>query len=185
MKLPYNFVPFQLSSLFSTGPDFCDEARTSIGVSFCCCFFGDQLSTLSLVTMGIGNILALSQVTGYVLSTILFFFIIWPMSNNLRSFNGNCILFSSGQYDIKDQKFEVTDWAYGSSCAFVIFLSLLIVFISIWQTIRISIHLVKNTDRYSNKYNCFNVCVFLHVFTCIEEPCQLLFAYWLVQAVNE
>ncbi|PIK55183.1 hypothetical protein BSL78_07913 [Apostichopus japonicus] len=93
-----------------------------------------------------GNILALSQVTGYVLSTILFFFIIWPMSNNLRSFNGNCILFSSGQYDIKDQKFEVTDWAYGSSCAFVIFLSLLIVFISIWQTIRISIHLVKNTD---------------------------------------
>lgn len=109
--------------------------------------------------MGIGNILALSQVTGYVLNIILFFIIIWPMSKNLRGFNGMCILFSTGTYDdhLPGHPFEVTSWAPGISCAFVILLSFVSLFISIWQTVRISIHLVRNTD--SSFIGVFVTCV--------------------------
>lgn len=124
--------------------------------------------------MGIGNILALSQVTGYVLSIILFFFIMWPMSVNISNFNGNCILFSSGEYQSPSGKFDVTYWAYGSSCVFVLFLSMLTLVVSILQTIRLSTHLIKNTDS-----------SFIGVFlTCLSNVCVFLMLLGTAPAVT-
>ena len=101
--------------------------------------------------MGLGNILLLAQVTLFVLSFILSLFILTPLATNQREFAGHCLLYGTGHW--KDNVTGGTpelvdvDWGPDSACGFNVFMSVFIMLVSLFYTVKFSIHLFKNSDR--------------------------------------
>lgn len=100
--------------------------------------------------MGLGNILVLSEVTLFLLTLILSFLILVPLGINQREFDGHCLLYASGVWrtNVTGGTAELTDvdWGPHSACGFNIFMGVVILFTSIFYTVKDSLHLFRNTD---------------------------------------
>lgn len=95
--------------------------------------------------MGIDNMFLLSQLTVFVLSFILSFFIFIPMSVNLGDFSGHCLLYATGLWDNTSQ-LEAVDWGPSSACNFSVFMGIIIMMLTFFYTILYFIYLAKQTD---------------------------------------
>ncbi|XP_072164494.1 transmembrane protein 179-like [Diadema setosum] len=96
--------------------------------------------------MGMGNLMILSQITGYVFGVIFSLFIFPPIAASQSKFNGHCILFSYGIKNTTTDTYIVDNWSDGSQCGFAIFVGVWLMGISLWQAIRLSFHAVNGTD---------------------------------------
>ncbi|XP_033110535.1 transmembrane protein 179-like [Anneissia japonica] len=100
--------------------------------------------------MGFGNLLALSQVCGFVLLLLLSLFIVPPMCTYSQAFEGKCLLFASGHYDDNvlntSISFNIDSWGAPGFCTYTIFMGVAQIIMSFVQIVRLSIHLANDTD---------------------------------------
>lgn len=98
--------------------------------------------------MGIGNMLLLSQVTGYVVTFIMAFFIFIPLSVYNTEFSGQCLLYATGEWNTtsttSEPQLEITKWGDSGLCNFPIFLSVLTLPIALAYISILSIDLFKD-----------------------------------------
>lgn len=97
--------------------------------------------------MGLGNILLLSQIIGYIFGAIFSLFTFPPIAVSQQHFDDHCILFSTGYLNVTiGGRYVVNAWSLGSQCGFAIFVGIQLMGISIWQSIRLSMHAINGTD---------------------------------------
>ncbi|XP_025103707.1 transmembrane protein 179-like [Pomacea canaliculata] len=97
--------------------------------------------------MGIPNKLLLAQVTLYVISFILSFFVFVPISVNLGHFGGHCLLFATGNWTSDTNAvLQSVNWGPDGACNFPIFTGVFSMLVSIIYVIWYSIFLLKETD---------------------------------------
>ncbi|XP_050406240.1 transmembrane protein 179 [Patella vulgata] len=100
--------------------------------------------------MALGNLIVLSQVTCFILSFLLSFFVFVPVSINNHEFNGHCLLHATGKWhpESKQANIELTDlhWGPSSACNFSVFIGVVVMVTSFCYTIWVSIYLFKGTD---------------------------------------
>eukprot|EP00057_Strongylocentrotus_purpuratus_P020739 XP_011675213.1 PREDICTED: transmembrane protein 179-like [Strongylocentrotus purpuratus] len=97
--------------------------------------------------MGLGNILLLSQIIGYIFGAIFSLFTFPPIAVSQQHFDDHCILFSTGYLNKTiGGRYVVNQWSLGSQCGFAIFVGIQLMGISLWQSIRLSIHAINGTD---------------------------------------
>lgn len=99
--------------------------------------------------MGIGNILLLAQVTTYVLSFILSFFIFIPICLCKTNFGGNCILFARGTWTAVPSEEDVhlkVEWGSTGPCNFAAFVGVIVMLMSLFYIVWYSILLFKEAD---------------------------------------
>lgn len=89
----------------------------------------------------------LSQLTAFVLSFIVSFFIFVPMSVNLREFSGHCLLYGTGSWDNNSQVASV-DWGPSSGCNFSVFIGIITMMLTLFYAVLYFVYLAKQTDRY-------------------------------------
>ena len=101
--------------------------------------------------MGLGNILVLAQVTIFLLSFILSLIILVPLATNQQEFDGHCLLYATGHWRLNvsggTPELVDVDWGPDSACGFNVFMSVFIMLVSLFYTVKDSIHLLRNTDR--------------------------------------
>ncbi|XP_045164062.1 transmembrane protein 179-like [Mercenaria mercenaria] len=95
--------------------------------------------------MGVGNMLLLSQLTAFLLSFILSFFIFIPMSVNQKEFSGHCLLHATGKWDNSSQ-LESVEWGPSSACNFSIFMGIIIMMSTLFYVILYFLYLARETD---------------------------------------
>lgn len=97
--------------------------------------------------MGLGNLLLLSQITGYIFGAIFSLFTFPPIAVSQQHFNDHCILFSTGYLNqTLGERYVVDEWSVGSQCGFAIYVGIQLMGISLWQSIRLSMHAFNGTD---------------------------------------
>ena len=106
----------------------------------------------SSAKMGLGNMLLLVQVTVYVIAFILAFFVFIPLSINQTDFHGKCLLFSSGKWGYDNSTPEeisllTVNWGDYGYCQFTVFIGVLLLPLSFYYIVSISIHLFKGTEQ--------------------------------------
>lgn len=101
-------------------------------------------------TMGIGNILLLSQVIAFLVSFLGSFFIFISVSINLKEFDGHCLLGAKGTWNFSSGNVMLMDikWGLHSDCGFAIFIGIVVMILSVFFIVWQSVNLFKNTDRY-------------------------------------
>ncbi|XP_076463430.1 transmembrane protein 179-like [Babylonia areolata] len=117
--------------------------------------------------MGLANILLLAQVTLYLISLILSFFMYVPISVNLNDFDGHCLLFATGKWtaDKLDVLLQV-DWGSSSSCNFAVFSGVAVMLASLFYLIWYSVLLFKNVDSsWLDAFVCGGISLLLTIFT--------------------
>ncbi|XP_013388550.1 transmembrane protein 179 [Lingula anatina] len=95
--------------------------------------------------MGLGNVLVLSQVTGYLLLFIISFFLFIPLGSNQSQFLGHCLLFASGTWNETHDEITVS-FGPDSGCDFSIFLGCVTCIASFFYFIWMSVHLYKDRE---------------------------------------
>ncbi|XP_041469433.1 transmembrane protein 179-like [Lytechinus variegatus] len=96
--------------------------------------------------MGLGNVLLLSQITGYIFGAIFSLFTFPPIAVSQDHFDDHCILFSTGYLNTTLDRYVINEWSLGTQCGFAIYVGIQLMGISLWQSIRLSIHAVNGTD---------------------------------------
>lgn len=101
--------------------------------------------------MGLGNILILSQVTAFLLAFIFCFFIFIPLTINNAEFNGHCLLYATGKWEVVNStgapnKLNVHEWGDSGACNFPIFVGILAFPISLFYILWMSVYLLKGTE---------------------------------------
>lgn len=86
-------------------------------------------------TMALSNVLILSQIAGHVVVLILSLCIITPMIYHVQDFNGECILFSMGNWNENNGLFDVK-WASIFYCNFTILTGFFLFFVSLIEIYR-------------------------------------------------
>lgn len=101
-------------------------------------------------TMGMGNILLLSQVIAFLVSFLGSFFIFIPVSINLQEFDSHCLLGAKGTWNFSSGNVMLMDikWGLHSDCGFAIFIGIVVMIFSVFFIVWQSVNLFKNTDRY-------------------------------------
>lgn len=97
--------------------------------------------------MGIPNITILCQVTAFVLSFLLSFFIVVPMGINQRDFGGHCILYASGEWNTTANVLTNVDWGPSSACGFSLFIGIVLLMLTLFYIVFDSLHLLQETER--------------------------------------
>ena len=103
----------------------------------------------SLFTMGIGNMLVLSQVTGYTLIFMMAFFVFIPMAVNKAEFSDHCLLHASGQWvsnSTAQLTLDISKWGDIGSCNFPIFVAVASLPVALGYCALLSVDLFKNTE---------------------------------------
>ncbi|KAK3891704.1 hypothetical protein Pcinc_004413 [Petrolisthes cinctipes] len=95
--------------------------------------------------MGLNNVLVLSQVTTYILTLLLAFCIIIPISFHLIDFKGHCLLFSNGTWRESDGQLVVA-WASVGFCDYNLVWASISLFIALIQTYRFAAQLCRGTE---------------------------------------
>ncbi|XP_060577118.1 transmembrane protein 179-like [Ruditapes philippinarum] len=95
--------------------------------------------------MGVGNFFLLSQLTAFILSFILSFFIFIPMSINLKEFSGNCLLHATGRWE-NDSQVGSVDWGPNSACNFSVFMGIIIMMLTLFYGILYFLYLARDSD---------------------------------------
>lgn len=115
--------------------------------SWWCC----DIAWLVILTMGMGNVLLLSQVIAFLVSFLGSFFIFIPMAMNLQEFDGHCLLGAKGFWNYSSATKTVIlmdiEWGLHSDCGFSVFVGVIIMIASVFYIIWQSVYLFKNTDR--------------------------------------
>ena len=62
--------------------------------------------------MGIGNVLVLAQVTGYLLALVFSLFLFPPLAANLSDFHGHCLLNAEGKQTHMLKMNRLADYSY-------------------------------------------------------------------------
>ncbi|XP_074600982.1 transmembrane protein 179 [Brevipalpus obovatus] len=88
--------------------------------------------------------LLLSQIAGYMVSTILSLCVSIPLICNLKDFGGKCLLFSQGEF--LENGFFVPQWATSMNCVLTLVLAISLTIISVYQLVIVSIHFRRGTD---------------------------------------
>lgn len=94
--------------------------------------------------MAVNNILLLFQATGYVVALILSLCAVVPLAINLQCFKGHCLLFTTGNF--ADDGNFIAEWASKGYCIYTLFVSSVLVLVSLVQCIRMFTMLRKETD---------------------------------------
>ena len=97
--------------------------------------------------MGIPNLTILCQMTAFVLSFLLSFFILIPMAINQRDFGGNCLLYASGEWNTTTSLLTKVDWGPNSACGFSLFIGVVLLMLTLFYIIIDSMHLLQETER--------------------------------------
>jgi hypothetical protein len=108
------------------------------------------------------NIILYIQVTCYCIAAILSLCITIPMSMHQDNFKGNCLLFTTGEWQEINGLFQ-PNWASQAYCNFTIFVGVIMFVISATQIYRFSVFLYKGKD--SSFFSAF-VDVLSSVFVC-------------------
>lgn len=85
--------------------------------------------------MALSNVLILSQIAGHVVVLILSLCIMTPMIYHVQDFNGECILFSMGNWNENNGLFDVK-WASIFYCDFTILTGFFLFFVSLVEIYR-------------------------------------------------
>ena len=116
------------------------------------------------------NIFLINQTAGYIVTLILSFVIIIPISFHLSNFKGNCSLFTRGTFIEDDGRFE-PDWASCFYCGWTLFVGIITLIASFVQIIRM-IRFIKNgADRYIilNNIVYFNILIIKFSFRLVHS----------------
>lgn len=95
--------------------------------------------------MGLTNVILLSQAAGYSVTIILSLCVVIPMIMHEASFQGHCLLFTTGTFVSSDGSFD-PQWGSGFYCGFTLFVGIISFIIALVQLVRMCIFLCKNTD---------------------------------------
>uniref|UniRef100_A0A182NZY9 Transmembrane protein 179 n=1 Tax=Anopheles epiroticus TaxID=199890 RepID=A0A182NZY9_9DIPT len=87
--------------------------------------------------MALANVLILSQIAGHVFAFILSMCIFIPLAIHVRSFDGHCLLFTTGTWQEKDGLFDVR-WASEAYCNYPIIVGVCLFIIAGVQIYRYS-----------------------------------------------
>ncbi|KAK3598662.1 hypothetical protein CHS0354_020422 [Potamilus streckersoni] len=102
--------------------------------------------------MGLGNALVLAQVTTFLISFIVSFFLFVPLSTNQHEFNGKCLLYATGNWksnrsvDDGVTQLENIKWGPDSACGFNIFMGVMVMLVSLFYVVWESLFLCRDTD---------------------------------------
>uniref|UniRef100_A0A182MU20 Transmembrane protein 179 n=1 Tax=Anopheles culicifacies TaxID=139723 RepID=A0A182MU20_9DIPT len=88
--------------------------------------------------MALSNVLILSQIVGHVFAFILSMCIFIPLAIHVRSFDGHCLLFTTGTWQEKDGLFDVK-WASEAYCNYPIVVGVCLFIIAGVQIYRMAI----------------------------------------------
>lgn len=100
--------------------------------------------------MGIQNIFLLSLTCIYLAIFILSFLVCVPAGININTFDGHCLLYASGKWNLNStQEAELTyvDWGPSSACNFTIFIGIVSMITSLFYLARNSVLLAKGIER--------------------------------------
>ena len=100
--------------------------------------------------MGLENKLTLFQVTGFVLSFILSFFVFVPIAVNKKDFHGHCLLGAEGQWNtsaVGNAELFHVHWGPTSACNFSIFMGVVLMLLSLFYVLLESCYLLRQSDR--------------------------------------
>lgn len=103
-----------------------------------------SLAVNTFLIMAVNNILLLFQATSYIVALILSLCSVIPLTINLQCFKGHCLLFTPGNFS-DDGNFNAY-WASKGYCIYTMFVSSLLVLVSLIQSIRMFYMLRKETD---------------------------------------
>ncbi|WAR29244.1 T179A-like protein [Mya arenaria] len=92
--------------------------------------------------MGLHNLTVLFQITAFLLSFILSFFIFIPLAVNQYRFNAHCLLYASGHWNTSDIS-QLTDitWGPNSACGFGLFIGIVLMLVTLFYICLDALHL--------------------------------------------
>ncbi|KAH3853406.1 transmembrane protein 179-like [Dreissena polymorpha] len=96
--------------------------------------------------MGISNLTVLCQITAFVLSFILSFFIFVPLAVNQYQFNGHCLLYATGTWNATSEQLTNVQWGPNSACGFGMFIGVVMMLLTIFYMCIDALHLLRDTD---------------------------------------
>ncbi|XP_053680537.1 transmembrane protein 179 [Anopheles nili] len=96
--------------------------------------------------MALANVLILSQIAGHVFAFILSMCIFIPLAIHVRSFDGHCLLFTSGTWQEKDGLFDVR-WASKAYCNYPIIVGVNLFIISGLQIYKMAFLAYRELER--------------------------------------
>ncbi|GFX88071.1 microsomal triglyceride transfer protein large subunit [Trichonephila clavipes] len=120
--------------------------------------------------MAVNNVLLLFQGTGYIVALMLSLCVVIPLGLNVENFKGHCLLFTTGSFG-DDGNFNA-DWASKGYCGYILFVSCLLVLVSIIQAIRMFSMLRKETD--SSFLSAFLDCIMTILFAIMVFVASIL-----------
>uniref|UniRef100_A0A2M3ZAU0 Transmembrane protein n=1 Tax=Anopheles braziliensis TaxID=58242 RepID=A0A2M3ZAU0_9DIPT len=88
--------------------------------------------------MALSNVLILSQIAGHVFAFILSMCIFIPLAIHVRSFDGHCLLFTTGTWQEKDGLIDLR-WASEAYCNYPIIVGTALFIISVVQIYRMAL----------------------------------------------
>lgn len=122
------------------------------------------------------NVVLLSQITGYVIITILTLCVNTPMICNLSEFNDHCLLFSSGKWNATNGQFQV-NWSSKINCTYPIILNFLILSLSLYQIYKYSVYLYRGRDSSFLSAFCDIVLSIVFTLLTIIAACMITFGF--------
>ncbi|KAH9519024.1 hypothetical protein Btru_008935 [Bulinus truncatus] len=114
--------------------------------------------------MGIPQLFLLSQACIYLLLFVLSFFTCVPSGINVSNFNGHCLLYATGEWNITGNYIQKVNWGPDSACNFTIFIGVFSLLVSTSYLIWTVVLLAKNIE--SSWLDAF-VNLTLNAITCV------------------